>query len=971
MIPESLHVEGLHSYRDSVTVDFDELVEDGLFGVFGPTGSGKSTLLDAMTFSLYGEVDRVGGNEVAPLMHPEAEDLEVRYGFELGGTSYEARRRYRRPGAEGTPSLREAELRDLDAGEVLASQAREVQEEVQGLLGMDFDQFTRAVFLPQGKFAQFLEDTPAQRVKLLEEVFGLDRYGERLRRRARRRHDELEKRRENLRGELQGLDDATPERLEKVEAAHGEAAERVADLEKRLEELEPDVEAARDLRKTRGELEEAREELEELEEQDEEIDEDREVLAAAEAAQDPVEALEELEDERGTLAQVEEDLEEARTTLEEAEEALDEAKARREETVPELEAREEALHQVEPRLRDLADEAEDRASDRDRAEALRDEIASLEEDGAEAPPEDLAADPEDLEDRARRGRDAAAEVAELEEELEATGSDLEEAREQVEDLEERRAELAHRVDDLEETVEDLEARQRAAHQGDEAAALATELEEGEPCPVCGADHHPDPADEPEEDPAALRAELEEAREALQEARAEAEGVGTRLEEREAEVERLRDEAEGLEAELEDAREREADLREGLPPELAEADWDEARDRARAWRRGQRTAHRRERLEEVEARLETARQRWGDVRETLDLHAEDPTPAALEEARDRLRTSVEAVEAERARLDEAVEEAREAALEAGQEAERLDARRETLAHRVEDLEEDLEAAVAGSPFEEAEAAREAHRPPERREALRERIEEHEEELRRAQEAVERLEGEVEAAGLDADEAEAVLEEHEAVQEDIQEARDERARLATILEGLREDVERRAEIEEELDDVDEGIGRAEALRSLLRGRGFVQFLARSRFQSVLDHASRRLSQVSGGRYHLQGDPQEIHIVDHLEGAQERDLRTLSGGETFMASLALALALSDAIQGERGGGYPPVDFFFLDEGFGSLDRDSLDTVMRMLRELVDQGVHVGLITHVTDVQKYVPRRLLVEPADESAGSRVRIER
>lgn len=971
MIPESLHVEGLHSYRDPVTVDFDELVEDGLFGVFGPTGSGKSTLLDAMTFSLYGEVDRVGGNEVAPLMHPEAEDLEVRYAFELGGTSYEARRRYRRPGAEGTPSLREAELRDLDAGEVLASQAREVQKEVQGLLGMDFDQFTRAVFLPQGKFAQFLEDTPAQRVKLLEEVFGLDRYGERLRRRARRRHDDLEKRRENIRGELQGLEEATPERLEKVEATHGEAVDRVAGLENRLEELEPDVEAARDLRKARRELEEALEELEALEERDGEIDGDREVLAAAEAAEAPVEALEELEEERATLATVEEDLEAARATLEEAEEALAEAKARREETLPELEAREEALHRVEPRLADLADEAGDRSGDRSRAEELRDEVRALEEDGAEAPPGDLAADPEDLEGRARRGGDAAADVADLEGDLEATEADLEEAREQVRELEERRADLARRVDDLEGTVEDLEARQRAAHQGDRAAALATDLEEGEPCPVCGAEHHPDPAEEPEEDPAALREDLEEAREALQQARADAEGVEARLEEREAEVDRLRDEAETLEADLEAAREREADLREGLPPELSDADWDEARERARAWRRGQRASHRRERLEEVEARLETARQRWDDVRETLDLHAGDPTPEALEEARARLRASLEAVEAERERLDEAVEETREASLEAGQEAERLDARRETLADRVEDLEADLEAAVDESPFEDAEAARDAHEPPDHREALRERIEEHEEELRRAREAVERLETEVEGAGLDAGEAEAVLEEHDAVQEDLQEARDDRARLATILEDLREDVERRAELEEELGDVDERLGRAEALRSLLRGRGFVQFLARSRFQSVLDHASRRLSQVSGGRYHLQGDPEGIHIVDHLEGAQERDLRTLSGGETFMASLALALALSDAIQGERGGGYPPVDFFFLDEGFGSLDRDSLDTVMRMLRELVDQGVHVGLITHVTDVQKYVPRRLVVEPADESTGSRVRIER
>lgn len=970
MIPESLHLEGLHSYKDPVTVEFDELVEDGLFGIFGPTGSGKSTLLDAMTFALYGEVDRVGGNEVAPLMHPDADTLEVRYGFELGGTSYEARRRYRDTGSGG-PSLREAALRDLDADEVLASQARSVEEEVRGLLGMDFDQFTRAVFLPQGKFAQFLDDTPSERVKLLEEVFGLDRYGDRLRRRARDRYRSLEKRRENLRGELKGLEEATPERLEKVEAAHGEACERVEELEGRKADLEDDVEAARDLRKARSELEEAQEELAGLEERDEAVDEDRDRLEAAEAADAPVEVHEDLRSTREELDEVDEALEAARERAREAGEALDEAKERREDRLPELEDREDELHRVEPRLDDLDEAAEGWADDREEADALAEEIEELESAGAEAPPPAIEADLDDLGERVRDGRDAAEEVTDLEAEVEGTQADREEVRERIEALsgrrEEREADLASAV----EAVEDLDERVQAAEHGDRAAALSVELEEGEPCPVCGAVEHPSPADPPDEDPATLRGELEEARQRREDARADLEGVEVRLEEARERAEELAEDLEALEDDLAAAREREEDLRAEIPPALERVPWTDAADRIQAWTRGRRVGELRDRKEGIEDRLESARERWAGVREALDLDAEAPEAEARRAARERLETSLEAVESERRRLDEAVEEAREDALDAGQEVDRLEGRRERLAEAVEDLEAALEAALEASPFASADEAREAHEPAEVREELRERIEEHEEEFRRAREAVERLEAEVEDAGLTVGEADEVVETYEAVEEDLVEARDERSRLAAVLEDLREDVERRAELEEELEGLGEDLQRADRLRTLLRGRGFVQFLARSRFQSVLDHASRRLSEVTGGRYHLRGSPEEIHIVDHLEGGQERDLRTLSGGETFMASLALALALSDAIQGERGGGYPPVDFFFLDEGFGSLDRDSLDTVMRMLRELVDQGVHVGLITHVVDVQKYVPRRLLVEAADESSGSRVRIEK
>lgn len=163
--------------------------------------------------------------------------------------------------------------------------------------------------------------------------------------------------------------------------------------------------------------------------------------------------------------------------------------------------------------------------------------------------------------------------------------------------------------------------------------------------------------------------------------------------------------------------------------------------------------------------------------------------------------------------------------------------------------------------------------------------------------------------------------------------------------------------------------EDIAKLIEGNKFVEFIAMNQMKYICREASKRLKNITGGRYALEIDSSGNFIMrDDFNGGARRATGTLSGGETFLTSLSLALSLSSQIQLK---GSAPLEFFFLDEGFGTLDTDALDTVMSSLEKLHSDRLCVGIISHVEEIKNRVPVKLLVEAAKYGiSGSRVRIE-
>jgi exonuclease SbcC len=162
----------------------------------------------------------------------------------------------------------------------------------------------------------------------------------------------------------------------------------------------------------------------------------------------------------------------------------------------------------------------------------------------------------------------------------------------------------------------------------------------------------------------------------------------------------------------------------------------------------------------------------------------------------------------------------------------------------------------------------------------------------------------------------------------------------------------------------------LDKLFRGKKFVEFVAANQLKYISVEASKRLKEISGGTYGLEVDENGKFLIrDYKNGGAQRDATTLSGGETFVASLALALALSSQIQLK---GTAPLELFFLDEGFGTLDDNLLDVVMDSLEKIHHKRLSIGIISHVESIKNRVPVKLTVTPAVAGlGGSKVKIER
>ncbi|CUX92916.1 exonuclease subunit SbcC [Bacillus velezensis] len=235
MKPILLTIKGLHSFREEQTVDFAGLSGAGVFGIFGPTGSGKSSILDAMTLALYGKVERAANNTHGILNHAE-DQLAVSFTFALQSghrVSYKVERVFKRTDETKvkTALCRLIEIKDEQT--VLADKANEVNKKVEELLGLTIDDFTRAVVLPQGKFAEFLSLKGAERRHMLQRLFNLEQYGDRLVKKLRRRAQEAAAKKNEMLAEQSGLGDAGEDALKQAEQQFHEANERLEAAEKK------------------------------------------------------------------------------------------------------------------------------------------------------------------------------------------------------------------------------------------------------------------------------------------------------------------------------------------------------------------------------------------------------------------------------------------------------------------------------------------------------------------------------------------------------------------------------------------------------------------------------------------------------------------------------------------------------------------------------------------------------------------
>ncbi|MET9773112.1 SMC family ATPase [Streptomyces sp. NPDC006367] len=978
-----LDITAFGPFGGSQSVDFDELSAAGLFLLHGPTGAGKTSVLDAVCYALYGSVPgaRQSGGQGMTLRSDHAAAgtrTEVRLELTVAGRRLEVTRQppWERPKLRGrgtTVDKAQTWLREYDATagtwKDLSRSHQEIGEEITRLLGMSREQFCQVVLLPQGDFARFLRADAEARGKLLGRLFDTGRFAEVEKRLAERRRATEARVREGdtaLLADAHRMQQAAGNAMELPELAPGEpglaeavlgaaaiarstarellaiADRRLAAAESARAAAEHELAGVRELARLQHRYAEARERAARLAERADAHRAARERLERARKAEAVAPALElrDATDTEHRRAAASEAQARALLPADLAGSGADGLAAAARRTAEELGSLESA-RRAERRLASLAAERagldrQERADDdvlheaetwlagwETRRGALRARVESAQEAAARA--EQLAVQREP----ARRRLEAARERDRLAVEADA-------AQRRAHATAERALGTRARWLDLKE--------QRL---NGIAAELAAHLTDGEPCAVCGATEHPAPArrnaghvgreaeeealaehQRADEERAAAERRLATVREALAAATAEAGDTPVaQLAEEAGELERAyaraRDLASGLHAAQEELRRAEHEREQRITAQR------EAEVRAAS-----RVAHR-DRLQREQAALEEELAQARGTAGSVAVRAEqlERRAALLTRAAEAARVAEDTAR----RLKDADARLADAAFRAGFDTPRDaaaallddDAHRE-LQRRL-DAWQTEEAAVRAVLAEDGTAAA-ARRPPADLVAAERAAADAGRRLREAasaRDAAARCCAELDRLSAGATSAARRL-------APLREEYDRVARLASLAAGTSADNERRMRLE--------------------------SYVLAARLEQVAAAATARLRRMSAGRYTLVHSDDRtgrgrsglgLHVVDAWTG-RERDTATLSGGETFFASLALALGLADVVTDEAGG--VRMDTLFIDEGFGSLDDQTLDEVLDVLDSLRERDRSVGIVSHVADLRRRVHAQLEV---------------
>ena len=923
MRPLHLTLSAFGPYAGQVEIPLEQLGERGLYLITGDTGAGKTTLFDAITYALYGEPS--GDNRDPSMFRSKYAQPDtptwVELVFSYGGKTYTVRRspEYERPAKRGggtTLQRAEAELHLPDGR--LVTKTREVTGEIVNIIGLDRSQFAQIAMIAQGDFLKLLLADTRSRQEIFRKLFptrGYMVFQEKVKSESGALQRECEAARASVKQYIDGVlcprEDPMYPQWERAWAGELPIQEIVAHLETLLEQdRERDTQCSEELEQLDGEwkavtaLLAKAEELEKAQSQLEEAQARRKTCAAQwEAAQQQLEAQTAQAPQLDSLRAQLADLEAELPRYQELEQLRQN-----------LTAQTQSIRQQSAQLEGQESEQKRREKE---LELWRQERTGLEEAGAQR-------------ERLLGQQTRAQEQSQRLEELSTLLAGCRQARVNLEGAQKRYGVARQKAQAAQEDY----TGKNQAFLDEQAGVLAQQLAEGQPCPVCGSLTHPTPAQlspgaPTEEELNRVKQAWEAAQQTASTWSVEAGKARTALEERE---QRLR-----------------SQMAHVLPEQGADQPLDQV---AQSIQEAQRKAQ--EALDQVRGQL-------GQVE------------AALARKR-QLDTQIPQQEQRLGELEQAMSSAREQLAGAN-------SRREELEGQVHTLEGQLRYPQADQARQEQSKLNgELQRLEEAQTQAQRRANAAQLALTGAEEAVKQLTH--------------LVEQSQPVDLVAQRARSQeltlrRAQLTAVQRELHTRLTTNRTALEQIQGKTAQLAQLEqrytwvrtlsnTVNGTLPGKEKIAletYVQMPVFDRILRRANLRLLVMTGGQYELKRRREaagsrgqsglEMDVIDHYNGT-ERSVKSLSGGESFQASLALALGLSDEIQSSAGG--IRLDTMFVDEGFGSLDEESLNKAMGALGDLAQGNRLVGIISHVSELKEKIDKQIVVRK-DRTGGSRVEI--
>lgn len=1010
MIPIQLTIEGLYSYQERQTIDFRNLTDAGLFGIFGAVGSGKSSVLEAISFALYGETERLNMRDKRAynMMNLKSNSSYIEFDFiNYENKLFRATRDFRR----NSKKFEDVKPYSVTFYENINGKWIPLDHSnAETVIGLSYSNFKRTIIIPQGQFKEFLELGAADRTNMMKEIFNLQKFD--LQNNVSALHARNRSELDQLEGQLKGFEEINEEKIKlqqellveeqkKLNRAN-ESFEKVSQTYQQLKNLKTDFESLKQNKENFNQLSEQKPQIDALE-------------AQAELYDRTFRIFNPLITEKNRLSK-----------------GIIEKRSERESQIKALQETEVVFNTIKDQLTALEPKFKALEQSRIQENDLNLIIQILK----------FSEEIKILNERTQKGSEKVAEVntnkeaiqkriAELSKSIDVLkGQRLDAAllsnvgswfiqqksfkksqQDQVEKIEKHQKQIQLISEELklfsfqENFKEDFNARKQLLEVSKkefsqkldhlkiqkELSRFASELHDGEACPLCGSQEHPHIVEFHD-----VNTELLE----IQEKILTVEKEILKIQQQETEVEKILDKKkifeEQLLAEQKNLQQLQKDIEEHIQHFIwkqfspdQEDDFEKKRSDSFALEK---------KIEEIDKNIALEREALEKENKVLEKYKNALETFKLEEV-----TKQEQINISRSNLkilewsiyeQKAVAEVEETFQKLAQSNTETEQQYQKASQQEKDLAPKLaeqKTIVSQSEKQIAELEKEVSQNQNainnalseqnfadfkeveyllqleiNIQEVRAKIQQFKIDFEALKKMIESLELKLKGLSFDDEHFPLVEKQFGETQTELKKINDSVVTMTAEKERLEKEFKKKENLLKDLAKLQKRSENLKLMMNLFKGAGFVQYVSSIYLRQLCDHANVRFHRMTRNQLNLQlNENNDFEIVDYLNEGRSRSVKTLSGGQAFQVSLSLALALAESVQANA---QADKNFFFIDEGFGTQDTESVNIVFETLTNLMKENRIVGIISHVEELKEKIPTALNIVK-DEERGSLIEI--
>lgn len=1001
MIPDKLTIEGLYSYQERQTIDFSTLIQAGLFGVFGAVGSGKSSILEAITFALFGKTERLnekGDNRNYNMMNLKSNRTYIEFDFyNFEDRHFRITREYKRHKTK----FRDVKVEAPVLYERLNGQWVPLEHtNVEQLIGLSYTNFKRTIIIPQGQFKEFLELGNKDRTQMMKEIFNLHRFD--LQDKVARLNSENRSQLDQLNGQLLSYEEVSLELIQTQEQLLRTEQERLKNKEDAYKLAHDKFQLLKNLKSDFEELSRKKIAFNEVAAQQTEIEELQKKLQHYERTHqifyqlliDRKKLMKELDgrkielrEQQDLFNQLTQQKEKLKQQFDQLKDQYEKIETRKNEAndfalLIKIKTLASATVQKQQEIKDANDHIQKFDSKlRQLKESLETTLLEIEALRNKKLDSHVLIEVANWFAQHNRLQETKAQNHSTLREIDVEIQQINEKLEYIE------TDPDGKIQDKENEIKHLQQKRSHLDVQQKLAEYAHALHDGEPCPLCGAIEHPNAPEHADlsQEIALINTQItncEQAIKGIQEERSAAQKLLERKKLFDEQSTKITVDIERIDMQI--TKHRTLFIWNTFDPSdqaafetkrknslQLEKDLDE-KERHVAVLRKQFENERKNleqfnagltqlKLDEAQA-LAQIQNNKSHLRVLNDIEFEQYSAAELQRQHQELLQSIQNVELAFAKVTEDVNTNR--AKLAAQESSVSSTSKHisSLETQLETVQREVDEALVLHRFNDIEDVRMVLAQRIDINATRHILENFRIKLETLRSAVSTLESKLEEVQFDEEEFVALGHQVTEMGQQVKTNTETVAQIDANLKRVSKQYEDKRELLLQQEKLQKRSDNLKVMTRLFKGQGFVEYVSSIFLRQLCDHANIRFRRMTRNQLSLSlNQENDFEIIDYLNDGKSRNVKTLSGGQAFQVSLSLALALAESVQSHARADR---NFFFIDEGFGTQDNESVNMVFETLLSLQKENRIVGIISHVEELKERIPGAVHIHK-DEARGS------